>query len=49
MSTYERRRDEERRDQDREPGPGHETYDEKLDRWREDWSCELDRDLEDGR
>jgi hypothetical protein len=49
MSTYEKRREEERRDQEREPGPGHETYKEKQERWKEKSDRELDRDLEKGR
>ena len=31
------------------PRPAHETYEEKLDRWREGWNRELDDDLENGR
>ena len=49
MTPYERRQEEERRNPDAERGPGHETYDEQLERWREDWRRELDRDLEEGR
>ena len=29
--------------------PVHETYEEKLDRWKEGWNRELDEDLEQGR
>lgn len=39
--TYEERRDRERReDQHEERGPGHETYNEKLERWRRGWADE---------
>jgi hypothetical protein len=32
-----------------EPPPAHETYEEKLERWKEGWNRELDDDLENGR
>ncbi len=35
--TYDERRNDERRDPDTERGPGHETYDEKVERWRRGW------------
>lgn len=40
--TYEERRDRERRE-NRERGPGHETYDEKLGRYRRGWNEEDSR------
>lgn len=40
---YEERRERERYDPDSERGPGHETYDEKLERWRRDWRDEFRR------
>lgn len=40
MTPYEHRRDRERRDPQDEHGPGHETCQEKQDRWREDWRRE---------
>ncbi len=48
MTTpYQDRRERERRDPATEPGPGHETHDEQLERWREHWRQALERDLED--
>lgn len=47
--TYNERRERERRDSDAERGSGHETWNEQLDRWRQGWRDELDRDLENGR
>ena len=41
--TYDERRERERHE-DREPGPGHETYDEKLERWRRGWNDEWSRE-----
>jgi hypothetical protein len=35
--TYDERRNDERSDPDVERGPGHETYDEKVERWRRGW------------
>lgn len=50
MSTaYEERRECERGDPEAEPGPGHETHDETLERWRQDWHEELEHDFEDER
>jgi hypothetical protein len=50
MSTaYEQRRERERWDPGADHGPGHETDDEQLERRREDWRTEIDRDLEDER
>lgn len=50
-TPYDDRRQRERWDPDAEPGPGpgHETYDEQLERERDDWRQELDRDLEEHR
>lgn len=42
--TYEERRDRERFDPDSDRGPGHETYDEKLERYRRGWNDEWDRE-----
>lgn len=36
----ERRYRETREEQLEERGPGHETYDEKLERWRREWEAE---------
>ena len=44
MSTYEQRREHERIDPDCDPGPGHETYDERLDRYRDEWNREFDEE-----
>ena len=47
QETYEERRNRERRDTqlDSSRGPGHETYDEQLERWRRVWNEELERDF----
>jgi hypothetical protein len=45
-TPYERRREAERRDPDSTPGPGHETYDEQLERYREKWNEEFDQAIE---
>lgn len=42
--TYEERRERERRDPDADHGPGHETYDEQLERYRRGWNDEWDRE-----
>jgi len=39
-TPYEQRRETERNDPDADHGPGHETYDEQLERWREGWRQE---------
>jgi hypothetical protein len=45
--TYDERRDRERRDPHlddfNDRGPGHETYDEQVGRWRREWSDVDDR------
>jgi hypothetical protein len=43
---YEKRR--EREDDDRRNRTGVESYEQKLDRWKEGWRRELDHDLERG-
>ena len=39
----------EREDEDRRQRTGVESYEQKVDRWREDWCREIDDDLENGR
>jgi hypothetical protein len=41
---YEREREQE--DQERYERTGIESYEQKLDRWREDWRREIDDDLD---
>ena len=41
-------RDREREDEDRYRRTGAESYDQKLERWKEGWRRELDHDLERG-
>lgn len=43
QETYDERRERERYDpdlRDEDRGPGHETYDEKIERWRDGWRSE---------
>lgn len=48
--TYDERREAEYRDyhDQFDRGPGQETDDEKLERWRRGWANEIERDLEKG-
>lgn len=48
QETYRERKERERNDPasvDSQRGPGHETYDEQLERYRREWRDVIDRDL----
>ena len=46
MSAYDDRKERERSADfdERDRGPGHERYEEALDRWRDKWNHELEED-----
>lgn len=46
---YDYEREREREDEERQQRTGVESYDQKLERWREGWKREIDNDLNNGR